>query len=102
MTVGCGWLSGPEAPSTCQFPDGAPLAFAGEATLNELGLGDGSNFDDRIGQIYVSRDPLPFTGSIPYVPGDPVVVPDHRQVCALYDDASSISSVPDDWTPPDR
>jgi hypothetical protein len=97
----CGWLPSEEAPPGCAFPDGAALSFAGETSLAALGLADGSNFDNRIGRIYVSRDKLPYTGSIPIGVDGPVAVPDVRQYCALYaDDISALGGVPDGWSPP--
>ncbi len=99
----CGWLTPQPAPIECGFPEGTVLAFAGETTLAQLQLDEQSNFDDRVGQIYVSRDKLPFSGSVPITPNGPAVVPDFRQFCALYgDDATLIGGAPDDWAPPPR
>jgi hypothetical protein len=107
-TAGCAWLSPPEAPAGCGFPDGAALSFAGEASLNDLGLGEGTIVaagaitDASVGMIYVTRDAIPFAGSVPITPNGPAVVRDFRQYCADYGDAMALGGVPDDWTPPAR
>lgn len=99
----CGWMTPQPAPPGCGFPEGTVLAFAGEATLAQLQLDEQSNFDDRVGQIYVSRDKLPFSGSLPDTPNGPPVIPDFRQFCALYgENATVMGGVPDDWAPPSR
>jgi hypothetical protein len=103
--AGCTLLPDRTTPAGCGFPEDAPLAFAGDASLAELGLGVGDGgavTDATIGMIYVTRDPVPFTGSIPMTPNGPADVPDFRQYCADYGDVMSLGGVPDDWTPPAR
>jgi hypothetical protein len=98
---GCGLpASTARAPAECGFPDGASLAFAGETSLAALGLDTGSSGDHAIGRIFVTRDRIPFTGSLPNTPAGPAVVPDQRQYCALYRETVSLGGVPDDWTVP--
>ena len=99
----CGWLTPQPAPLECGFPEGTALAFSGETTLAQLRLDEQSNFAQRVGQIYVTRDKIPFTGSVPMTPNGPAVVPDFRHYCALLGDgATVIGGAPDDWAPPSR
>ncbi len=101
IATGCALLTGPDAPAACGFPERTPLAYAGESSLVALDLADGrTTFDDAVGQIYVTQDPVPFTGSIPITPNGPANVPDFRQYCAIYRDATSLGGVPDGWRPP--
>jgi hypothetical protein len=106
LATGCSLLAGPEAPAGCGFPDGTRLAFAGESSLAELNLGDGSIIgggriiDDTVGTIYVTNDAVPYAGSRPMTPNGPADVPDHRQYCAIYGDITAIGGVPVDWKPP--
>jgi hypothetical protein len=104
-TAGCAWLS-PEAPAGCGFPDGTALSFAGEASLTDLGLGErdivaaGAITDATVGMIYVTKDAIPFSGSVPDTPNGPAIVPEFRQYCADFGDAMKMGGVPDDWSPP--
>ena len=89
-----------QAPVDCGFPDRAALAYAGESSLEALGLGTNSSGDDEIGRVFVTRDRVPFTGSLPMTPAGPAFVQNQRQYCALYDDSVTLGGVPDDWTAP--
>jgi hypothetical protein len=101
VLAGCGLpVVRAQAPAECGFPEHAALAYAGESSLAALGLGTSSSDDHDIGRIFVTRDRIPFTGSLPMTPTGPAVVPDQRQYCALYGEALSLGGVPDDWAAP--
>lgn len=96
---GCGVL--PIGVAQCRFPAGAPLAFEGRASLRQLGLGEGDPDADLVGMAYVTRDPVPYSGSLPVGARPP---PDQRAYCVIYDDGADVlsahGSVPMDWLPP--
>jgi hypothetical protein len=104
--AGCGFLQS-AAPLDCGFPDGTDLAFAGRTSLRQLALGDDSRLGDGrstadlVGMVYVTRDPIPYAGSLPAGAHPP---PDQRAYCAIYDEDAGIISafggVPVDWVPP--
>jgi hypothetical protein len=101
VLTGCGLAStSVHAPPECGFPEGTAFAYAGETSLTALGLATNSSGDHAIGRIFVTRDRIPFTGSLPYTPAGPGVVPDQRQYCALYGESTSLGGVPDDWGVP--
>jgi hypothetical protein len=103
LLAGCGLpVVSVRAPAECGFPEDAALAYAGESSLAALGLGTNSSDDQAIGRIFVTRDRIPFTGSLPMTPTGPAVVPDQRQYCSVYDDTLSLGGVPDDWAAPQR
>lgn len=94
----CGLLPLPRAPAECGFPDGTALAFAGRASLNQLGLSGGAPTDDAPAMVYVTAEPVPFNGSVPAGGQAP---PDQPLYCALYDDGvRAWGSIPADWSPP--
>ena len=100
-TVACGLLPFPGAPHECGFPDGTALAFAGQATLRQLGLSADLPAADLGATVYVTAEPVPFSGSVPAGAEPPA---DQRAYCALFDDearmVSARGSVPVDWIPP--
>lgn len=101
VLAGCGLpVVSVRAPAECGFPADAALAYAGESSLAELGLGTESSLDHAISRIFVTRDRIPFTGSLPMTPTGPAVVPDQRQYCALYGESLSLGGVPDGWKAP--
>jgi hypothetical protein len=52
--------------------------------------------------VYVTRDRVPFSGSIPNTPRGPAHIPDQRQYCAVWGDRLSIGGVADEWVAPER
>jgi hypothetical protein len=85
----------------CGFPDDAGLAFAGRTTLRRLGLSTDLPAADLSAMVYVTVEPVPFSGSVPNGAEPP---PDQRAYCALFDDDAGLLSahggVPIDWSPP--
>lgn len=101
VLAGCGLpVVSAQAPAECGFPEYAALAYAGESSLAALGLGTNSRDDHEIGRIFVTRDRIPYAGSLPMTPTGPAVVPDQRQYCALYGETLSLGGVPDGWAAP--
>ena len=87
IVAACGALQqGSAAPEECRWPPDTELAFAGESSLNALGIGS-----DIIGPgrdrmwIYVTVDPLD---------------EGFREFCAVRPDSTLGGSVPDEWQPP--
>lgn len=77
-----------EAPAECEFPTGTELAFAGEASPFELGLGL-ENETERT-RMYVTAEPVD-RGQ---------VGPPERMACSLAGWGRAWFAVPADWTPP--
>lgn len=78
----------------CGLPSDARLAFAGEASLAELGI---EPLDDRPGYVVVTADRVsaPQTASGRTMPGGP-----SRFACIVWPDGNGINAIPDDWSPP--
>jgi hypothetical protein len=99
--VSCALVPLPAAPLECGFREGTILAFAGRTTLRQLGLSADDPAADLNASVYVTAEPIPFSGSVPAGAEPP---PDQRAYCALFDDGAGILSahggVPVDWRPP--
>ena len=83
----CGASGLGPVPADCQFPDGVPLAYAGETTLGEVGLAapGGEGIDAR---VWITAEPIVFEAA-----GTTT-----RVICAQLDDGSVMLSpypVPD-------
>jgi hypothetical protein len=100
-SAACGILPVSRAPAECGYPDGTALAYAGRTTLRHLGLSTDLPAADLSAMVYVTAEPVPFSGSIPAGAAPPG---DSREYCALFDDdAGTLSArggVPLDWRPP--
>jgi hypothetical protein len=97
----CGMLPATaEAPSECGFPEGAALSYAGETSLAALGVSRDNSGDGDLARIFVTRDAVPYWGSLPNTPDGPPTVADHRQYCAIHREWLRIGGVADDWAPP--
>ena len=82
----------PLKPSDCSWPAGTPLAFAGWATVADLGA-DQIVQGNPLAHVYalVSRDPVEVVPMI-----GPAML--ERGFCALRQDGTQVESgVPDDW-----
>ena len=100
LMVGCAELvRGPSlepAHPDCQFPPDTALAFSGEATLEDAGLGGSA--EDAVGTLYVTAEPI----RIPQMDSNDLI----RRFCIIYPETESglaqVSGLaPDDWLPPD-
>ena len=84
------------ADAECGFPPGAPLSFAGEASLRDLHLHAGL---DGEGTVYISREPIVPVGVFPDVAVAPA-----RLYCIVYPESAGLRTevgpLPDGWTPP--
>ncbi|HEX6655368.1 MAG TPA: hypothetical protein VF153_04060 [Candidatus Limnocylindria bacterium] len=99
MTVA---LAGCAAPFFWQVPPGcsstSDFAFNGESSFAALGISVDPEDDDRIGHIWVTRDKVPFWGSVPIGASLPEPA---RAACAEYPGGEGvIVDVPDSWRPP--
>ena len=77
-----------EAPLECAFPTGTKLAFAGEASAFELGLG--LEHENQRARFYVTAEPVDRGQLAPPV----------RMACSLMERGRAMWEVPLDWTPP--
>ena len=88
----------PTPPADCDWALDTELAFAGEASLAELGLGAGNPFANLRGLAYVTAQPVDRGGA------------PQREYCLMVDGlpappgveppAGMTGSVPDGWRPP--
>jgi hypothetical protein len=85
-------VDSPLKPTDCGWPSGAPLAFAGWATIADLGA-EQIIQGDPLAHVFalVTRDPIELRPMI----GSPML---ERGFCALRQDGSQVESgVPGDW-----
>jgi hypothetical protein len=90
---------GVDLPMFPECENAGELAFAGEATLSAIGLGDVGGPDaDKPGMIWVTADPV----AMPVPPGfGAEEMPMQRMVCVQWADGSGMSTnVPDGWQLP--
>ena len=93
---------GPEGTwaAVCEIPNGAAIAYDGEATLPQLGLEGGGRYDEEVGRIVVTADPIPVPPGQGNYPGAPAQA---RYACAIFDRIRTalFFAIPDDWQPPE-
>jgi hypothetical protein len=89
-----------QTPSMPECAQAGRFAFAGEATLAELGLDQFAGGPDlnRRARIWVTADPVQIGGG--FAPGGPQPPPE-RVMCVEWPDGSAMMGpVPRDWQPP--
>ena len=59
LLAGCAVQSGRSVPPECKFPEAVRLTFAGETTMDELGIPDPGG-DGAPVYAWVTRDPISF------------------------------------------
>ena len=87
----CGWSPLGEAPTDCGWPPGTELAFAGETSLSELGLDEGSPGVDIRGMAYVTAERLTFP--------ERGIRPQRWFCFVSAEDPAFTGPVPDNWQP---